>query len=70
MVKVIDLVGKYRICSNSKVFVRYGATGDTIELKINNLKSLTPDSVMAMKVNSFDVIDNVFTIYVNPEKRS
>ncbi|MGN6715424.1 hypothetical protein [Anaerocolumna jejuensis] len=67
--KVIDIVGKYRMCSNSDVFVQYGSTGDMLELTKANLKGLTPDSVMMMKVNGFDVIDNVLTIHVGSETK-
>lgn len=61
--KVGDLLKKYRMCSNSDVFLECVPDGEWCKLQREEVKDLRPDSLMDMTVQSFSVIDNVLTIY-------
>ena len=58
------MLKKYRLCSNSTVFIEDVKTGDLLELTHDDLKNLSPECFMSMTVNSFDVVDNILTLYV------
>lgn len=61
--KVIDLLKKYRMSSNSDVFLESVPDGDFCQLKEDEIRELRPHVFMEMTVQSFEVIDNVLTIY-------
>lgn len=64
--KVKDVLKKFMpVRSNCDVFVQDGFFGDLIELTKDNLKNYAPDFIMDMRVNTFTITDNVFTIHVN-----
>lgn len=60
--KVKDFLKKYRMCSNSDVFLQ--KNGEFTQLSANQMKNLEPEVLMNATVNSFDVIDNVMTIHI------
>ncbi len=60
--KVKDFLKKYRMCSNSDVFLQKNS--ELMQLSANQIKNLEPDVLMSATVNSFDVIDNVMTIHI------
>lgn len=61
--KVIDLLKKFRLCSNADVFLESVPGGEFCQLKEDEIRELRPSAFMEMTVQSFDVIDNVLTIY-------
>ena len=73
--KVKEIVKKFRMASNAEVFVKCDIcgdviymekavkTGDLIEITRQQLENIEPQYVMDMRVNSFDIIDNILTIY-------
>lgn len=60
--KVKDLLKKYRMCSNADVFLQTG--GELQKLSQKEISELAPERLMTATVRSFDVIDNVITIYI------
>lgn len=60
--KVKDFLKKYRMCSNADVFLQMGE--ELKELSSDEIRELEPEVFMNTTVNSFDVIDNVLTIYI------
>lgn len=61
--KVGDFLKKYRMCSNSEVFLESVPDGEWCKLDNDELKELRPDRLMDMTVQSFSIINNVLTIY-------
>jgi len=49
---------------NATVFVQHGITGDLVELTQSELRNAEPEFIMGMKLNTFDITDNVLTLYV------
>lgn len=64
LMKVKEIVKKYRVVSNASVIIQAVKTGDMIELTKQQIKyDEVPEYAMQMKVNSFEIIDNILTIY-------
>ena len=61
--KVKDFLKKRRMAGNETVIVQNVRTQDLIELNRQQLKELEPEYIMNMTLNSFDIIDNVLTVY-------
>lgn len=61
--KVKDFLKKYRMCSNSDVFLQT-KDGEFAQLSTKEIENLEPEALMSATVNSFDVIDNVMTIHI------
>ena len=61
--KVGDFLKKYKMCSNSEVFLESVPDGEWCKLDNDELKELRPDRLMDMTVRSFSIIDTVLTIY-------
>lgn len=61
--KVRDFLKKYRMCSNADVFLQT-TDGEFAKLDHNKIKNLEPEALMNSTVNTFDVIDNVLTLYI------
>lgn len=64
--KVKDLLGKINYSSNAKVVIKNPlySSGILILKPANRIRELTDADEMKMTVNSFEIIDNVLTIYV------
>lgn len=65
--KVCDFLRKYRICSNAKVRLTVVPVGTTAFIQGAELRDPPKDGVFGQTVQSFDVIDNVMTIYAKGE---
>lgn len=65
--KVCDFVKKYRVCSNAKVRLKVSTIGMAIPLKDWDLRCPPQDGLFGLTLQSFDVIDNVVTIYAKGE---
>lgn len=61
--KVKEVIKKLSLSSNASIIVQGVKYGSIIELKANELRNIEPEYIMNMRVNSFDIIDNVLTIY-------
>lgn len=61
--KVYDFLRKYRLCSNAKVRMTVFPVGTTAFIRDEELRNPPKDGVFGLAVQSFDVIDNVVTIY-------
>jgi len=61
--KVRDILGKFTISSNASVHVKCGSVLIS-SLSKQEIFDLKPDRIMDATVNSFNIIDNVMTIYV------
>lgn len=61
--KVKEIIKKYRLCSNADVFVEAIKNQSVLQLTQTQMDKLEPEYLMDMRVNSFDVVDNVLTIY-------
>jgi len=62
--KVKEMIKKYKMSGNATVFVQHGITGDLVELTQSELRNAEPEFIMGMKLNTFDITDNVLTLYV------
>lgn len=62
--KVKQLLIKLRNNSNCDVFVQSNNSSSLIQLKKDEIKNLNGISI-EMTINSFEIIDNVLTIFVN-----
>lgn len=65
--KVCDLLEKYRMCSNAEVRLTVVPVGTTAFIQNAELRDPQKDGVFGQTVQSFDVIDNVVTIYAKGE---
>lgn len=62
--KVRDFFKKYRMCSNADVFLQSTSSGEFTKLDKQSILHLEPETLMAETMKSFDIIDNVITIYI------
>ncbi len=66
--KVKDLIGHYRYCSNARVIIqKYGGTLSELtpsDVKSGRMETIIPETIMKSTVCTFQIIDNVFTIHV------
>lgn len=65
--KVYDLLAKYRLCSDARVRLTVVPVGTTANVRYEELRDPPKDGVFGFSVQSFDVIDNVLTIYAKGE---
>lgn len=65
--KVCDLLEKYRMCSNAEVRLIAFPIGTTAFIRSEELGDPPKDGVFGLTLQSFDVIDNVMTIYAKGE---
>ena len=61
--KVRDLLLKYRMCSDARVCLTVVPVGTTANVRYEELCDPPKDGVFALPVKSFDIINNVMTIY-------
>lgn len=62
--KVKDFLKKYRMCSNTDVFLQSTSSGEFTKLDKQSILHLEPEALMTETLKSFDIIDNVLTIYI------
>lgn len=66
--KVKDLIGRYRCCSNASVVIQ--TSGETIseltpsDVKNNRYETIIPETIMNSTVGTFQIMDNVLTIHI------
>lgn len=65
--KVRDLILKYRMCSNATMCLTVLPIGTTAFVRGEELRDPPKDGVFGLTLQSFDVIDNVVTIYAKGE---
>lgn len=61
--KVCDFLQKYRMCSNAKVRLVMFPSGTAAFIRAKELRNPPKDGAFGLSLQSFDVIDNVVTIY-------
>ena len=61
--KVYELLGKYRMCSDALVRLTVVPVGTTANVRYDELRDPPRDGVFALPVQGYDIIDNVMTIY-------
>lgn len=61
--KVKDFIKKFRLCSNADIFLQT-PDGAFAQLRKEEIKNIKPETLMSATINSFDIIDNVITIYI------
>lgn len=61
--KVKELLKKYRMGSNADVFLQ-SSNGKFAKLERNEIENLIPEVLMDSAINTFEIIDNVLTIYI------
>lgn len=61
--KVKEIIKKLKMSSNASVIIQEVKAGSLVELTCEQTKDVEPQYAMNMKVNSFDIVDNVLTIY-------
>lgn len=61
--KVKQLTDKLTLCSNAMVTIMDTKSRTTITLSAKAVVDGLPSDIAAMKINSFNIIDNTMTIY-------
>ena len=59
--KVKEIMKRYNATSNATIFVQNGISGDLVEINRNDI----PEYIENATVNSLEVADNVFTIFIS-----
>ena len=61
--KVKEFIKKFRLCSNADMVLQT-PDGVFAKLEKEEIKNIQPEALMSATINSFDIIDNVITIYI------
>lgn len=62
--KVREFIKKYRLCSNAEIILQTH-DGNITKLSDEEIKDIQPEVLMSATINSFSILDNVVTIYID-----
>lgn len=61
--KVKALIDKFHCSSNAEVVIKCVGTKETILLHTKTIHNNTPEYILNMRANGFNVVGNIVTIY-------